>query len=98
MIPWSPLARAADQGLGSGQYADRIVRRVADIATARGVPRAQVALAWMLSKPVVTAPLVGVTKIGQIDDAVAALDLTLTDDEIASLEEPYSPRPIAGFQ
>ncbi|MGS0686047.1 aldo/keto reductase [Nakamurella sp. GG22] len=114
VIPWSPLARgrltrdwAADSArtgsdpLIASLYAaddERIVRRVADIAAARGVPRAQVALAWILSKPVVTAPLVGVTKIGHIDDAVAALDLTLTDDEIASLEEPYTPRPIAGFQ
>ncbi len=107
-------ARTADQGLGRRQrpepdrialiaslYAaddEQIVRRVADVAAARGVPSAQVALAWMLSKPVVTAPLVGATKIGHIDDAVAALDLALTDDEVASLEEPYSPRPIAGFQ
>jgi aryl-alcohol dehydrogenase (NADP+) len=114
VIPWSPLARGrltrdwdadsartgSDPLIGSLYAADdeQIVRRVADVAAARGVPRAQVALAWLLSKPVVTAPLVGVTKIGHIDDAVAALDLALTDDEVASLEEPYSPRPIAGFQ
>ena len=114
VIPWSPLARgrltrdwdaesartATDPLIGSLYAADdeQIVRRVAEIAAARGVSRAQVALAWMLGKPVVTAPLIGVTKIGHIDDAVAALDLELTAEEIASLEEPYSPRPIAGFQ
>ena len=66
--------------------------------TQRGVPRAQVALAWLLRNPVVTAPIVGATKPQHLDDAVAAVDLELTDDEVASLEEPYTPRPIAGFQ
>ncbi len=114
VIPWSPLARgrltrdwdaessrtATDPLISSLYVADdqEIVGRVAEIAETRGVSRAQVALAWMLSKPVVTAPLIGVTKIGHIDDAVAAVDLQLTPQEIASLEQPYSPRPIAGFQ
>jgi aryl-alcohol dehydrogenase (NADP+) len=75
-----------------------IVERVAEIATARGVSRAQVALAWMLSKPFVTAPIVGATKPHHIDDAVAAVDLELGDDEIAALEEPYRPHPVAGFR
>ena len=113
VIPWSPLARgrltrdwdaasarSRTDALSTSLYSDddqEIVRRVARLAELRGVPRAQIALAWMLSKPVVTAPLVGATRIGHIDDAVAALDVTLTDDEIAALEQPYTPRPIVGL-
>jgi aryl-alcohol dehydrogenase (NADP+) len=74
-----------------------IVERVARIASARGVSRAQVALAWLLSKPVVTSPIVGVTKMQHLDDAIAAVDLELTPEEIASLEEPYVPHPVVGF-
>ena len=59
--------------------------------------RAQVAMAWVASKPVVTAPIVGATKLNHLEEAVAALDLELTDDEIASLEEPYRPHPVVGF-
>jgi aryl-alcohol dehydrogenase-like predicted oxidoreductase len=61
------------------------------------VPRAQVALAWMFSKRAVTAPIVGATKPHHIDDAVAALDVELTGDEIARLEEPYEPHGVVGF-
>ena len=79
--------------------ADRqVVERVAEIATSRGVPRAQVALAWLLHKPVVTSPIVGASKPHHLDDAVAALDLPLTDAEVASLEEPYVPHRVVGFQ
>jgi aryl-alcohol dehydrogenase (NADP+) len=74
-----------------------IVARVAEIAAERGVSRAQVALAWLLHKPVVTAPIVGVTREEHLDDAVAAVDLHLTEDEIARLEEPYTPHPVVGF-
>ena len=74
-----------------------IVERVAEVAQERGIPRAQVALAWLLAKPVVTAPIVGVTKEHHLDDAVAAVDVQLTDEEIARLEEPYTPRAVAGF-
>jgi aryl-alcohol dehydrogenase (NADP+) len=70
---------------------------VASVAEARGVPRAQVALAWLLSKPVVTAPIVGATRLEHLDDAVAAVDLELTPEEVATLEEPYVPHAIAGF-
>ena len=78
--------------------ADRVVaERVADIADARGVTRAQVALAWHLTKPIVTAPIVGATKLEHLDDAVAALDLDLTADEVARLEGPYVPHAVAGF-
>jgi 1-deoxyxylulose-5-phosphate synthase len=74
-----------------------VVRRVAEIAAERGVPRAQVALAWVLAKPGITAPIVGATRPGHIDDAVAAVELRLTDDELARLEEPYVPHAVAGF-
>jgi len=77
---------------------DRVIAdRVAKIAAERGVPRAQVALAWVLHNPVVTAPIVGASKPGHLDDAVAAVELTLTDDEAAQLEEPYTPHEVAGF-
>src|SRR3954468_24063129 len=74
-----------------------VVDRVAEIARGRGIPRAQVARAWVLAKPVVGAPIVGVTKDQHLDDAVAAVDVRLTDEEIARLEEPYTPHPVAGF-
>ncbi|MCL4648957.1 aldo/keto reductase [Burkholderia multivorans] len=78
--------------------ADRaIVDAVAAIAAARNVPRAQVALAWVAQKRGVTAPIVGISKLPQLDDALAALDLKLTDDEIATLERPYVPHAVAGF-
>ncbi len=77
---------------------DRVIaERVAEIADARGVTRAQVALAWHFTKPVVTAPIVGATKLEHLDDAVAALDLDLTADEVAHLEEAYVPHAVAGF-
>jgi 1-deoxyxylulose-5-phosphate synthase len=69
-----------------------VIDAVGTIAAQRGVSRAQVALAWLHSRPVVTAPLVGANTTAQIDDAVASLDITLTDDEIASLERPHTPR------
>nr|WP_275451276.1 aldo/keto reductase [Fimbriimonas ginsengisoli] len=68
-----------------------IANKVCDIAESRGIPPAQVALAWVLSKPVVTAPIVGASKTRHLDDALAALAVKLTDDEIRSLEEPYVP-------
>ncbi|WP_007507206.1 aldo/keto reductase [Pseudofrankia saprophytica] len=69
-----------------------IVDAVAQIAEARGISMAQIALAWVLKNPVVSAPIVGATKSHHLSDAVAALDVTLTDDEIAALEDPYTPR------
>jgi 1-deoxyxylulose-5-phosphate synthase len=75
----------------------RVVERVAAIAVARGVAKAQVALAWVLRNPAVTAPIVGASKPLHLDDAIAALSLTLSDDEIAALEEPYVPHPAVGF-
>jgi aryl-alcohol dehydrogenase (NADP+) len=77
---------------------DRVIaERVATIAGERGVPRAQVALAWLFAKPAITAPIVGATKLEHLDDAAAAVDLALSADEIARLEEPYEPHAIAGF-
>ena len=75
----------------------RVVERVGEVAAARGVPRAQIALAWVLSNPVVTAPIIGATKPHHLEDALAALSLQLTADEIAALEAPYIPHPVAGF-
>jgi aryl-alcohol dehydrogenase-like predicted oxidoreductase len=75
----------------------RVVDRVAEIAAKHSVSRAQIALAWMLSKPVITAPIVGASKPHHLEDAVAALEVKLTDEEIAALEEPYVPHPVAGF-
>lgn len=72
-------------------------RRVGDVAAARGVPRAQIALAWVLAKDVVTAPIVGASKVTHVDDAVAALSLDLTADEVANLESAYVPHPVVGF-
>jgi 1-deoxyxylulose-5-phosphate synthase len=78
--------------------ADRkVVDRLGELAERRGVPRATLALAWMLSKPVVTAPIVGATKQNHLDDAVAALAVKLSAEEIAALEEPYVPHPVVGF-
>jgi aryl-alcohol dehydrogenase-like predicted oxidoreductase len=74
-----------------------IVERVAQIATTRGVPRARVALAWMMQKPFITAPIVGASKPHHLQDAVAAIALKLSPEEIASLEEPYVPHPLVGF-
>jgi aryl-alcohol dehydrogenase-like predicted oxidoreductase len=75
----------------------QIVDQVGVIAAARGVPRAQVALAWLLQKPGVTSPIVGASKPSHLTDAVAALSLKLTAEEIASLEKPYVPHRISGF-
>ncbi|WP_225628071.1 aldo/keto reductase [Streptomyces werraensis] len=112
VLPWSPLARgrltrdwdvtterSATDRFGSTLYqeGDRaIVEAVARVAEARGVPRAQVALAWLLRQDTVTAPVVGAAKPSHIEDAVAAVDLTLTDKELEELAEPYTPHPIAG--
>src|SRR5882757_2289307 len=74
-----------------------VVDRLGEIAEQRGVPRAQVAMAWMLAKPVVTSPIVGASKPGHLEDAVAAVSVKLTPEEMAALEEPYVPHPTLGF-
>jgi aryl-alcohol dehydrogenase-like predicted oxidoreductase len=80
------------------QSSDReIVDAVKQVADERGVARAQVALAWVSRNPVVTAPIVGASKSAHLEDAVASLEIRLTDDEAALLEKPYQPHPVVGF-
>jgi aryl-alcohol dehydrogenase-like predicted oxidoreductase len=75
-----------------------VVDRAAEVAAAQGVPPAQVALAWLLHKPGVTAPIVGATRPGHVEDALAAERLELTDQEILHLEEPYVAHPVRGHE
>lgn len=83
---------------GRTEEADRkVVDQVAAVATARGVSRAQVALAWLLSKPVIAAPIVGATKLHQLDEAIASVEVKLTEEEVARLEAPYVPHAVVGF-
>ncbi|HYT68300.1 MAG TPA: aldo/keto reductase [Vicinamibacterales bacterium] len=74
-----------------------VVDRVKEVAQAKSVAPAQVALAWLLSRPGVTAPIIGASKMEQLDQAVAALDVNLTDDEVRRLEEPYRPHTVLGI-
>ena len=113
VIPWSPLARgrltrdwddvtarSETDEFGKSLYrtAEReIIERVAAVASERGVSRAQVALAWVASHSVVSAPIVGATKTEHLDDAIASIDIKLTEAEIAALSEPYTPQPVSGF-
>lgn len=73
-----------------------VVARVSEVAAARGVSNAQIALAWLLGKPGVVAPIVGASKLYQLEEAVAALEIRLSDDEVARLEEPYEPHTVRG--
>ena len=81
----------------SEQSDRRVANAVASVAEARGVPRAQVALAWVVQQPAVSSPIVGATRLEHLDDAVAAAELDLTDDELALLTEHYIPHAVAGF-
>lgn len=114
VIPWSPLARGRltrdwnesthrteTDEFGKTLYGEQdrpVVDAVGKIARERGVPRAQVALAWLAQKGGVTAPIVGASKPEHLTDAVAALKLGLTAEEIAALEAPYQPHRVAGFK
>ncbi len=114
VIPWSPLARgrltrdwdattarAETDAFGGTLYRAEdkaVVDTVASVAERRGVPRAQVALAWLLAQPVVTSPIIGVTKPAHLTDAVAAVDLALGDDELEELSAGYLPHPVAGHR
>jgi 1-deoxyxylulose-5-phosphate synthase len=114
VIPWSPLARgkltrdwdssttrSESDEFGRTLYVEsdkQIVDAVGQVADERGVTRAQVALAWVLAQPAVDAPIVGATKPGHLDDAIAAVDLELTDDELDRLAAPYQPHEVVGFQ
>jgi aryl-alcohol dehydrogenase-like predicted oxidoreductase len=103
--PWGaePTTRSESDVFGKSLYsrteeADHaVVDQLGEIAEKRGIPRAQVALAWLLSRPGVTAPIVGATKANHLEDAVAALSVKLTAEETKSLEEPYVPHPVLGF-
>ena len=76
----------------------KVVEEVGAVAAAKGAKRAQVAMAWLLQKPEITAPIIGVTKPAHLSDALSALEVTLTPEEIARLEAPYVPHPVAGIQ
>lgn len=103
---WSPesSARAQSDQIAKGKYdamadADRpIVERVAEIAQKRGVLRVHIALAWLLQKQPVTAPIIGATKISHLEDAAGALAVNLTADEVAYLEAPYTPHNVVGHR
>jgi len=75
----------------------KVADRVGEVAKARGIPRARIALAWLLAKPMITAPIVGATKPRHLDDALASVSVRLSADEIAALEEPYVPHAVVGF-
>jgi aryl-alcohol dehydrogenase-like predicted oxidoreductase len=91
--------RAGSDPLGDTYYGPAdfdVVDRLVEVAAARNLPPAQVALAWLLHKPGVTAPIIGATKLAHLSDAVAAVEVALTADEVARLEEPYRPHPVLG--
>ena len=75
----------------------KVVDRITEVAEARGVKNAQIALAWMLAKPGVSAPIIGASKAYQLEDALAAMEIKLSEDEVKRLEEPYEPHPVLGF-
>ena len=104
--PWDQ--KDATQRAGSDEFGKTLylrseendrqtIDRVGRLASQRGVPRAQISLAWMLSNPVVTSPIIGATKMQHLEDAVAALNVKLSAEEIKLLEEPYEPHPVLGF-
>jgi len=103
--PWQAesIKRYETDQFGKSMYSQTeeldhpVLDRLGRISEQRGASRAQVALAWMLSKPAITSPIVGATKPHHLSDAAAALSLRLTPEEIASLEEPYTPHPVVGF-
>lgn len=114
VIPWSPLARgrltrpwdtdtarSETDEFGRSLYRDEdrtVVEKVLAVAERRGVAPAQVGLAWLLAQPAVTSPIVGVTRPEHLTDAIAAVDLELTDDEVAELGADYVPHAIAGHR
>ena len=75
----------------------KVVETVSAVATERGIPRAQIALAWLLAKPGITAPIVGATKAPHLADAIAALDVTLSKEDVERLEAPYIPHEVVGL-
>ncbi len=102
--PWdASTERAETDEFGKTLYKSteasdkQVVERVAALAEARKLPRAQIALAWLLHQSAVTSPIVGATKMSHLEDAVASLSVSLSPEEIKSLEEPYQPHPVLGF-
>src|SRR5690606_4042 len=102
--PWGEVtARTEGDSFAKSLYAGsddanpRINAAVAELAAAKGVNMAQLALAWILQKQPVTAPIIGATKLGHVSDAVGALAVSLTPEEVAALEAPYRPIGVAGF-
>ncbi|PPG06383.1 hypothetical protein C5C59_05265 [Rathayibacter sp. AY1F4] len=94
--------RSSDDPVGNAFFADTerdrpVIDAVQKIAEARGVSMAQIAMAWVLNNPVVSAPIIGATKPHHLDDAAAAVDIDLTPDEVTALEEHYQVRPAGGF-
>jgi 1-deoxyxylulose-5-phosphate synthase len=95
--------RSESDGFGKNLYSrtaetdQRVVDRLGELAEAKGVPRATLALAWLLTKPAINSPIVGATKLNHLQDAVAAVSLKLTADEVKALEEPYVPHPVSGL-
>ncbi|EIN13170.1 Aldo/keto reductase [Punctularia strigosozonata HHB-11173 SS5] len=112
IIPWSPLARGLVcrplnattkrketdpwQNGYLGYGAEEVITRIEEIANKRGITMAQVAVAWSMGKEGVTAPIVGTTSLKNLEDLVAATKITLTEEEVKRLEEPYQPRPVSG--
>ena len=103
--PWGETtARLVSDEFGKTLYQQteendaKIAERVAAIAEDKGVSRAQVALAWVLSKPAIAAPIIGASREEQLDDLLGAVELKLSDIEIAELETPYQPHPVVGFK
>ena len=112
VIPWSPLARglltreagSATPRVATDEFAKTlygtadhgVLEQVTSIAAARGISRAEVGLAWVMRHPAVTAPIIGATKPEHLEHALGAVEVTLTDDEVAALEAPYTPQPVYG--
>lgn len=105
--PWETepsTSRAKTDEFGQKLYSQtqaadhRVVERLGQIAEAQGAPQAQVALAWLLHKPAITAPIIGASKPHHLEDAVGALSVRLSDEEIRQLEELYQPHPVLGFE
>ncbi len=97
----SSTSRSSSDGLDQILYDQPsdwdVVDAVKKVAAGRGEPPARIALAWLLSKPAVTAPIVGATKLKHLDDAIAAVDIELSEEEVAILEAPYEPHPVKGM-
>jgi aryl-alcohol dehydrogenase-like predicted oxidoreductase len=98
----SSTSRSSSDGLDQILYDQpsdwEVVEAVKTVAAERGEPPARIALAWLLSKPGVTAPIVGATKLRHLDDAIAAVQIELSAEEVAILEEPYRAHPVKGME